>query len=128
MDRRSLLKIGAATVAGVALAGSTVGTAAADTGLPPVPGMLGDRRANELWYQLDEISLYHPSQEVQDAYAVLFPFIQQNAPEGLYEKWRELSREPAYPKNYAEFAKPVEGPPKNSLDAAARQLRPLLPR
>ena len=46
-------------------------------GLPPVPGMLGDRRANELWYQLDEISLYHPSQEVQDAYAVLFPFIQE---------------------------------------------------
>jgi len=112
MDRRSLLKVGAAAVAGVALAGATTGTAAADTGLPPVPGMLGDRRANELWYQLDEIALYHQSQEVQDAYAVLWPFIQQNAPEGLYAKWRELSREPAYPKNYAEFAKPVEGPLK----------------
>jgi hypothetical protein len=111
LDRRSLLKVGAAAVAGVALAGATTGTAAADDGgLPPVPGMLGDRRANELWYQLDEIALYHQSPEVQDAYAVLFPFIQQNAPEGLYEKWRELSREPGYPKNYAEFVKPVEQP------------------
>src|SRR4051812_18800619 len=101
LDRRSLLKVGAAAVAGVALAGATTGTAAADDdgGVPPVPGMLGDRRANELWYQLDEIALYHQSPEVQDAYAVLFPFIQQNAPEGLYEKWRELSREPAYPTN-----------------------------
>jgi hypothetical protein len=107
LDRRSLLKIGAATVAGAVL---VEGTATAATGLPPVPGVLGDRRANELWYQLDEISLYHPSQEVQDAYAVLFPFIQENAPEGLYEKWRALSREPSYPGNYAEFAKPVAQP------------------
>jgi hypothetical protein len=38
-------------------------------GLPPVPGMLGDRRTNELWYQLDEIALYNPSQKIRDAYA-----------------------------------------------------------
>ncbi|NBH10136.1 hypothetical protein GTY80_43700 [Amycolatopsis sp. SID8362] len=107
MDRRDLLKIGVATVAGAVL---LEGTAAAETGLPPVEGMRGDRRANELWYQLDEISLYHPAQDVQDAYAVLFPFIQQNAPEGLYEKWRALSLEPGYPGNYAEFVKPVEQP------------------
>jgi hypothetical protein len=115
LDRRNLLKLGAvATVAGSALlAGTETATAAATStadDLPPVPGMLGDRRANEVWYQLDEESLFHPSQEIQDAYAVLFPFIQQNAPEGLYEKWRELSREPEYPRNYAEFVKPVEQP------------------
>ncbi|QKV74999.1 hypothetical protein [Amycolatopsis sp. Hca4] len=110
LDRRTLLKIGAASVAGVALAGAASGTAVADTGLPPVPGMLGDRRANELWYQLDEIALYHPSQAVLDAYAELGRFAQENAPDGLYEKWRELSRDPAYPKNYAEFAHPVEQP------------------
>src|SRR6185369_1770849 len=109
LDRRNLLKLtaGAVTVAGAAVLTGTA-TALAETGLPPVPGMLGDRRANELWYQLDEIALYHPSQEVQDAYAVLFPFIQQNAPEGLYAKWRALSLEPGYPGNYAEFVKPVE--------------------
>ncbi|MBE1502266.1 hypothetical protein H4696_009366 [Amycolatopsis lexingtonensis] len=45
MDRRKLLKIGVATVAGAVL---LEGTATADTGLPPVPGMQGDRRANEL--------------------------------------------------------------------------------
>jgi hypothetical protein len=111
LDRRNLLKVTAATVAGSVLLG---GTAVAETaaGLPPVPGMLGDRRANELWYQLDEISLYHPSQAVQDAYAVLFPFIQEHAPEGLYEAWRALSLEPGYPRNYAEFVKPVEAPLK----------------
>ncbi|MGW3994601.1 hypothetical protein [Amycolatopsis sp. NPDC004772] len=108
MDRRSLLKGGVAAVAGVALASAATGTALADTGLPPVPGMLGDRRANELWYQLDEIALYHPSQAVTDAYTALSEHLLAHAPEGLYEKWRELSREPAYPKNYAEFAKPVE--------------------
>src|SRR5438046_739667 len=108
LDRRDLLKLtaGAATVAASSV--FLGGTATAETGLPPVPGMLGDRRANELWYQLDEIALYHPSQEVQDAYAVLFPFIQQNAPEGLYAKWCALSLEPGYPGNYTEFVKPVE--------------------
>ncbi|WP_410671887.1 hypothetical protein [Amycolatopsis sp. cmx-4-68] len=110
LDRRNLLKLGAvATVAGSALLAGT-GTAAAAEDLPPVPGMLGDRRANEVWYQLDEQSLFHRAQEIQDAYAVLFPFIQQNAPEGLYAKWRELSREPGYPGNYAEFVKPIEQP------------------
>ncbi|MDX3187891.1 hypothetical protein PV458_05740 [Streptomyces sp. MN03-5084-2B] len=116
LDRRSLLKAGAAAVAGVALTGAATGTATAatavTTGLPPVPGMLGDRRANELWYQLDEIALYNQSPEVQDAYAVLGKYMQENSPEGLYRKWLELSGEPAYPKNYAEFAKPVEGPLK----------------
>lgn len=110
LDRRNLLKLGAgaaATVAGSVLLG---GTADAGTALPPVPGMLGDRKANELWYQLDEIALYHPAQEVQDAYAVLFPFIQQNAPEGLPAKWRALNLEPGYPHNYAEFVKPLEQP------------------
>ncbi|MFB9687621.1 hypothetical protein [Amycolatopsis plumensis] len=110
MDRRSLLKAGAVAVAGVALTGAATGTAAAAGELPPVPGMLGDRRANELWYQLDEIALYHLSPEVKAAYDVFWPFIQQNAPEGLYAKWLELSRDPAYPGNYAEFAKPVEQP------------------
>ncbi|MEV4054687.1 twin-arginine translocation signal domain-containing protein [Amycolatopsis sp. NPDC049688] len=110
MDRRNLLKAGAAAAAGVALAAAGTGTAFADSGLPPVPGMLGDRRANELWYQLDEIALYHPSQEVTDAYTALGSFLKENAPEGLYQKWRELSREPGYPRNYAELVKPMEQP------------------
>ncbi|SEF33116.1 hypothetical protein SAMN05421837_106606 [Amycolatopsis pretoriensis] len=108
LDRRSLLKLGAGAAVAVAGTGLLTGTAEAATTLPPVPGMLGDRKANELWYQLDEIALYHPAQEVQDAYAVLFPFLQQNAPDGLPAKWRALSLEPDYPRNYAEFVKPIE--------------------
>jgi hypothetical protein len=80
MDRRSLLKITAG--AAVATAGSVLlsGTAEAETnGLPPVPGMLGDRRANEVWYQLDEIALYNPSQETRDAYTALFGYLGQES-------------------------------------------------
>ncbi|MFC5099371.1 hypothetical protein [Kibdelosporangium philippinense] len=32
------------------------GIASAGTDFPPVPGMLGDRRANEFWYRFDEAS------------------------------------------------------------------------
>jgi hypothetical protein len=112
LDRRNLLRLGAGAAVAVASTALVAGTAEAGTttALPPVPGMLGDRKANELWYQLDEIALYHPAQEVRDAYAVLFPFIQQNAPEGLPAKWRELSLEPGYPHNYAEFVRPIEQP------------------
>lgn len=108
LDRRNLLRLGAGAVA---VAGTVFVTGTAEAGgLPPVPGMLGDRRANELWYRLDEIALYHPAQDVSDAYAALFGYVGQNAPEGIYEKWLALSQDPAYPGNYAEFVKPVEQP------------------
>jgi hypothetical protein len=113
LDRRNLLKVTAATVAGsVLLSGTATATATTATprtagSLPPVPGMLGDRKANELWYQLDEIALYHPSQETQDAYTAFFGYLRQNAPEGIYAKWLTLSQEPRYPGNYTDFLKPV---------------------
>jgi hypothetical protein len=106
LDRRNLLRLAAGaavTVAGTAVLG---GTAEAG-GLPPVPGMLGDRRANELWYQLDEIALYSPSQETRDAYTAFFGYVGQ---EGIYAKWLALSQEPGYPRGYAEYLKPVEQP------------------
>ncbi|WP_328450917.1 hypothetical protein [Amycolatopsis sp. NBC_00438] len=108
MDRRNLLKITAGTA--VAAAGSVLlgGTADAETtSLSPVPGMLGDRRANELWYQLDEIALYHPSAETSAAYTALFGYLGQ---ESIASRWLAFSKETAYPRNYLEFVKPVEAP------------------
>jgi hypothetical protein len=110
MDRRSLLKTGA--VAAVAVAGAVLMTepAAATTSpdLPPVPGMLGDRRANELWYQLDEISLYNPTPETAAAIGAFFGYV--GGEQATYTKWLEFSQEPGYPQNYAEYLKPVEQP------------------
>ncbi|WP_410606524.1 hypothetical protein [Amycolatopsis sp. lyj-109] len=110
MDRRSLLKIGAG--AAVTVAGSVLlspsAAAAATSDLPPVPGMLGDRRANELWYQLDEISLYNPTQETADAIGAFFGYI--GGEQASYTKWFEFVQEPGYPQNYAEYLKPVEQP------------------
>ncbi|KDO11003.1 hypothetical protein [Amycolatopsis mediterranei] len=96
----------------MAIAGAGTGTAAGTdrTGLPPGPAILEDRRAHKLWFQFDAIALYHFSQEFRTPTPSSSPH-PANAPEGLYEKWRELSRDPAYPKNYAEFVEPIEGPP-----------------
>ena len=70
IDRRTVLK---ASLAGVGATVLLPGVALADDdgGFPPVPGMLGDRRANEMWFTLDERTFYHPAQEVVDAYGAI---------------------------------------------------------
>jgi len=110
-----MLKLSAgAAVAGLAAPVLLTGTASATTGggLPPVPGMLGDRRANELWYQIDEVALYHPAQEVQDAYAAIFAYFGSGGFSQFYLKWLELSQLPEYPGNYTEFVTPIKDPLK----------------
>ncbi len=114
LDRRKLLKLSAgAAVAGLAAPVLFSGTASAEGALPPVPGMLGDRRANELWYQLDEKSLYNAAQEVRDAYTAIFAVYGRiGFYEAFYVKWLELSQQPGYPGNYAEYVEPVKEPLK----------------
>lgn len=76
MDRRSALRA-ALGVAGAAAAASLVGAVPAEAHgrhhplLPDVPGMVGDRWANEFWYQYDEISYFTPTQEMKDAVAAI---------------------------------------------------------
>ncbi|MEV4317125.1 hypothetical protein [Actinocrispum sp. NPDC049592] len=68
MDRRTLLRASALSiVAGVALPG----TALAGTRLPDVPGMLGDRKANEFWYVFDDRSFYNPTDDLLTKYGAL---------------------------------------------------------
>lgn len=105
MDRRTLLKLSAVGVGATLLA---PGVATAAGALPPIPGMLGDRVANEMWFQFDDALLYHARQEVLDAYAVLSAHVGvPNFVDGFRDKWLELSVSPDYPGNYAAFAAPV---------------------
>jgi len=111
LGRRRMLKLAAgAAVAGVAAPVLFSGTASAtiEGRLPPVPGMLGDRKANELWYQIDEVALYNPVQEVKDAYAAIFAYFGAPGFFRFYQTWLEMSQDPAYPSNYTEFVTPIK--------------------
>ncbi|RLL69813.1 hypothetical protein [Streptomyces sp. Z26] len=112
VDRRQVLKVSLG-VAAVSAAGTVVAppasAAAPRDDFPEVPGMSGDRRANEFWYQLDETTLYDSSQEVKDAYAAIEAHV-GNIERGMREKWLELVGTPGYPDNYAAFMTPIRQP------------------
>src|SRR3954465_12987306 len=116
LGRRHLLRAsaGAAALAGLAVTGVAPARAPPGLGpgrpstLPPVPGMLGDRRANEVWYQLDEVALYHPSPELLAAYKAVGLQAGGNIEGGVRGLWEEMSKSPDYPGNYRDFMAPVE--------------------
>ncbi|MFD9904080.1 hypothetical protein [Streptomyces sp. NPDC059063] len=116
--RRQVLRacVGAVAVAGLA-AGSVVPARAATStsagrvsDLPPVPGMLGDRRANEVWYQLDEVALYRASPELLAAYRAIGVHVGGSIERGFRTVWQEMSKSPEYPGNFQAFMAPIEGP------------------
>lgn len=102
------LVVGGATLPAAAAAGRGAARAAGGPGdpLPPVPGMRGDRRANELWYQLDQATLYHPSQEFTDAYLGLAALFGGAWDRTVLNTWRELVVSPAYRERFTEFTAP----------------------
>lgn len=111
VNRRQVLTVslGAAAAAALASAGALPAAAAGHTGgeLPPVEGMSGDRRANELWYRMDDATLYNSAQEVKDAYTALNAYL-GNLESGLREKWFTLVTSPDYPRNLVEFVTPIK--------------------
>ena len=112
LDRRKLLKLSAGVaVAGIAAPFLLTGTASAATTqgeLAPVQGMLGDRLANELWYQLDEVSMYNPAQNVLDAYDAIWTYFGAPGLSPFYDNWLKMSQDPAYPHNYTEYVTPIK--------------------
>ncbi|MGW3966094.1 hypothetical protein ACWED2_40170 [Amycolatopsis sp. NPDC005003] len=111
-DRRSALKIsaGAAALAGAALALPGTAAATADGGFPPVPGMRGDRRANEFWYRFDDVTLFHRVPEVTAAFAAIHDALGDNSVQLMVNTWLEMSKSEGYPANYTEFVRPIADP------------------
>jgi hypothetical protein len=114
--RRDILRVSAALTAGAAAAAVGVQPAAAavpsDPELPEIPGMLGDRRANEMWYLLDQATLYHPSQEFTDAYHALVAQYGGGWDNTWLSTWRRTVTTPGYEADFTEFVAPARGPLK----------------
>jgi hypothetical protein len=113
VNRRQLLKasLGVTAAAGLVAVGADPAAAVRPGGsgppLPDVPGMSGDRRANEVWYQLDQATLYNPTEEVSAAYSAIIAHLGGNLERTLREKWWEMVVSPEYPRNYAELVLPI---------------------
>src|SRR5437667_4821469 len=96
MDRRTLLKVSAAGI------GATVllpGVAAASE-LPAVPGMLGDRKANEFWYQFDQTTKFAATQETLDVYTAIQAHLGGSLVQTFRDKSLDMSASPDYPYNF----------------------------
>ncbi|NEC92588.1 Tat pathway signal sequence domain protein [Streptomyces sp. SID12501] len=109
LDRRSALRA-ALGVAGATAAASLLGATPAEAhgrrhpSLPEVPGMVGDRWANEFWYEYDEMSYYTPSQEMKDAVgAIITPF---GGFTKTYDAWVATRTSGRYPRSFLELIQP----------------------
>ncbi|MFB6814000.1 Tat pathway signal sequence domain protein [Streptomyces sp. NPDC056347] len=109
MDRRGVLKA-AAGIAGAAAAATVAATlpAAAHTrprtAFPDVPGMVGDRRANEFWYEYDERFYFNPTPELVEAVDTI------TQPFGGFTKvdigWAATRSGGRYPRSFLELVAP----------------------
>lgn len=116
MDRRQALKVAITTtaVAGLSVAGAVpvyadsgdIAPLGHDPHLPDVPGMLGDRRANELWYVYNQTFRAAPPAEVQAAYQAIGE-IADGSVAGVLTLYRESRRSGTYPRAFAERVVPV---------------------
>lgn len=111
LDRRDLLRTGAATGLLLVGAGLTTGTAEATPahhpGLPPVPGMRGDRRANELWYIYERDFFYAPAAEVVAAYQAIAKAYGGSSVEGVYQIYRLARQNNVYPDAFLKRVEPA---------------------
>ncbi|MEU0772042.1 hypothetical protein [Streptomyces albogriseolus] len=119
--RRDILRVSAALAAGAALpvVGGAVPTATAapaDPGLPEIPGMLGDRRANEVWYLLDQATLYQPSKEFADAYYALVELYGGGWDNTVLNTWRRMVTGPEYPADFTDYVAPA----RSALEVMSR--------
>lgn len=116
-SRRGIVKgtlgiTGAACIATASLSGSAWAAqsrrgSGGDPEFPDVPGMLGDRRANEFWYQFDEVTYFRQSPQLKAAYEAVGKHVGGNPLKGVYEAWIRLSGRSGYPDSYADYLRPV---------------------
>jgi hypothetical protein len=77
--------------------------------LPEIPGMHGDRLANEFWYQFDELFMYDVTPEVADAFTAIDVYC-ASVQEGIAWAWLTRVGQPGYPGTYADWARPIAAP------------------
>lgn len=77
--------------------------------LPDVPGMLGDRLANEFWYQFDEVTYFEAAPQLLEAYAAISEHV-GGSPSGVRSAWVRTGTAAGYPETYASFLEPVREP------------------
>ncbi len=120
MDRRQLLRLSAGAAAGLTAAAvlpSTPASAGTRSGpaLPVVPGMSGDVRANEFWYQFDEVLYFDKAPELTEAYAAItanFSALE----EGVAYFWLEQRASAEYRATYTAAWRPVRSALKYLMD------------
>lgn len=115
LNRRSLLTMatGVSTAIGLGAANTAAAAPAAPARteeLPDVPGMSGDRRANEFWYQFNQETGFEPSPRLLDAYQAIEAHVGGDTTGGLRGQWLSLSKQPEYPRNYISLVAPLAKP------------------
>ncbi|GAA4800228.1 hypothetical protein [Streptomyces ziwulingensis] len=113
--RRVLLSGAAAAVAAGAGAQGAAAAAREGGGYPPVPGMRGDRRANEFWYAYEQRFAYVLTQEVKDAYTALDQ-VAGGSDLTVLERYEESRANGTYPGAY----RSVMAPARDALAVLSR--------
>jgi hypothetical protein len=94
----ALIGAGLVSQAPSAAAAGTRSDACPNPVIPVVPGMSGSPRANQLWYQFDEVTFYNPSQAFQQAIgAVAAALGTPDIEEGIGELWLTTRNAGTYP-------------------------------
>lgn len=117
LHRRKVLKgaLVVAGVAGVGLAGALPANAATvnsqggdDSCFPVVPGMQGDRRANELWHVYEDRFNYNDPQATEDAYNAIGACTSYGSVEALYPEYQKHRANGTYPDGYTKQFAPAK--------------------
>jgi hypothetical protein len=122
VDRRRVIQasLGVAAAAGLGAAGAAgappaparAGAGLRAPHLPPVPGMRGDRYANEFWNEFDNATLFQQSPAVRDAFVAIEEYLATSPPppRSIIVRWQEMQQSTGYPDNFIAYMAPVTGP------------------
>ncbi|MFI0371948.1 hypothetical protein ACH35V_29130 [Actinomadura sp. 1N219] len=108
------LAAGAPSAAAGALSAGALSAGAVSAGagpeFPPVPGMLGDRRANELWYRFDDVTMFNQPQQLKDAYAALAEALGEKWQRAVVLEWLEVIKSGDYPRDFVSYVAAARRP------------------
>jgi hypothetical protein len=84
-----------------------------DPVIPVVPGMSGDPRANQLWYEFDEVTFFNASEEFKQAIAAVGDALgNPDIEEGIGELYLNTRNAGTYPEAFISVLAPAKEPLK----------------